>query len=519
MSLEDRVMTYHAPPSPPTGEAPLTGGATPAGYPGAPFGSHPGPGGSWFNLYRPRQGRKVAGVCGAIGHATNTDPVLWRVLTAVLVVFGGVGLLVYALGWLLIPEEGDTASPLAALLGRGRSSTASGATILLILLVIMIAGVVLNDSTRNILLISGIAGLVYLIARRPVESPPSVPTPMPSPADDLSYRPPFAPHGPFAGASGGSSPTPSSTPDVSVSPPVAVSEASPTPPAPAAPSPTGGADQEVTVKVPLDQPSPLAKASEVTQPLSTDATATPGSRPAADDGTRLLELAEQYRMGAHLQSALTEPLPLSSASPAPDTTAKPARSILGRITIFTTLIALGFLALIDGAGTPVPAAAYLACALAVIGVGLLVGTWFGRARGLIILGMVLTLALPATVISSRVQFQIDGDLWWSPTSVSELQDEYSISLGYGVLDLSGVDFTDQTAQIRAEVFFGNLEIIVPPDVRIGVTYDVNMGNALVLGQTFSGFDDSETTVYVTDTGVGTLILDIDVNGGNLEVHR
>ena len=67
------------------------------------------------------QGRYIAGVCAALGRATNTDPVLWRVLLAVLGFFGGVGILLYLIGWLLIPAEGDTASPIESLLGRGRS--------------------------------------------------------------------------------------------------------------------------------------------------------------------------------------------------------------------------------------------------------------------------------------------------------------------------------------------------------------------------------------------------------------
>ena len=46
---------------------------------------------------------------------------LWRVLLAVLGFFGGVGMLVYLIGWLIIPGEGDTASPIESLLGRGRS--------------------------------------------------------------------------------------------------------------------------------------------------------------------------------------------------------------------------------------------------------------------------------------------------------------------------------------------------------------------------------------------------------------
>ena len=42
----------------------------------------------------------LAGVCGAFGRATNTDPVLWRVVLVVLTIFGGIGVLAYLVGWL-----------------------------------------------------------------------------------------------------------------------------------------------------------------------------------------------------------------------------------------------------------------------------------------------------------------------------------------------------------------------------------------------------------------------------------
>ena len=108
---------------PPTAPTSPTGGddapRPPGGYPppsgGASFTSR-------YGLVRPRHGRYLAGVCAAIGRATNTDPVLWRVLLAVLGFFGGVGILVYVAAWLIIPGEGDTASPIESMLGRGRSS-------------------------------------------------------------------------------------------------------------------------------------------------------------------------------------------------------------------------------------------------------------------------------------------------------------------------------------------------------------------------------------------------------------
>ena len=60
-------------------------------------------------LERPRESA-FRGVCSALARATGTDPVLWRVLFAVLVVFDGLGLLLYLVGMLLIPYEGEPQS-------------------------------------------------------------------------------------------------------------------------------------------------------------------------------------------------------------------------------------------------------------------------------------------------------------------------------------------------------------------------------------------------------------------------
>jgi phage shock protein PspC (stress-responsive transcriptional regulator) len=54
----------------------------------------------------------VTGVAGGLGEYFGVDPVLFRVLFAVLSFFGGVGLLLYLLCWLLIPEPDATSSAL-----------------------------------------------------------------------------------------------------------------------------------------------------------------------------------------------------------------------------------------------------------------------------------------------------------------------------------------------------------------------------------------------------------------------
>ncbi|GAA1657409.1 hypothetical protein GCM10009744_58030 [Kribbella alba] len=65
---------------------------------------------------RSRSDRMVAGVCGGIARALNIDPVLVRVVMAVLVL-SGPGLLFYAAAWMLMPDEGSDRSAAQSLLG------------------------------------------------------------------------------------------------------------------------------------------------------------------------------------------------------------------------------------------------------------------------------------------------------------------------------------------------------------------------------------------------------------------
>ncbi len=52
--------------------------------------------------------RLVAGVCGGIAEYLRVDPTLVRLVVTLLTLFGGSGVLVYAVGWLVMPDaRGD----------------------------------------------------------------------------------------------------------------------------------------------------------------------------------------------------------------------------------------------------------------------------------------------------------------------------------------------------------------------------------------------------------------------------
>lgn len=114
---------------------------------------------------RPLGGRKFAGVAAGIGYRYGIDPTLVRVAFIVAAIFGGFGAFLYLVGWLLLPQEGDTASPIEALFGRGYSSTSSGKTILLVILLFPTSGWALGGvrwtSGGSILLFALIAFVVY----------------------------------------------------------------------------------------------------------------------------------------------------------------------------------------------------------------------------------------------------------------------------------------------------------------------------------------------------------------------
>jgi phage shock protein PspC (stress-responsive transcriptional regulator) len=52
----------------------------------------------------------LAGVASGLAQDLEVDPVLVRIAFVVLVFFGGLGIFLYLACWLLIPEEGRSAS-------------------------------------------------------------------------------------------------------------------------------------------------------------------------------------------------------------------------------------------------------------------------------------------------------------------------------------------------------------------------------------------------------------------------
>lgn len=77
------------------------------------------------HLYRSHANRVLGGICGGLGEYFGIDPVLVRLVWLLLILFGGLGLILYPIAWLIIPLEPEAEKGLPSAesqegIGKGR---------------------------------------------------------------------------------------------------------------------------------------------------------------------------------------------------------------------------------------------------------------------------------------------------------------------------------------------------------------------------------------------------------------
>ncbi len=150
----------------------------------------PAPGLASPDLERPTL-HTYRGVCSALARTTGTEVLLWRILFIVLAFFDGLGILLYLVGLLTIPREGERQSVTERLV-RGPNRGLRRDEILLIALTVLVAGNML-DHGNNLIALAVITGIVLLFLqgrrdappREPVGTPPLVRPTLPRPLDPI----------------------------------------------------------------------------------------------------------------------------------------------------------------------------------------------------------------------------------------------------------------------------------------------------------------------------------------------
>ncbi len=196
------------------------------------------------------------------------------------------------------------------------------------------------------------------------------------------------------------------------------------------------------------------------------------------------------------------------------------RSPLTRITLAAVLLVAAGAGLLGDAGVvSVSVQTVLALCLAVIGVGLIVGSWWRPPYGLIVLGLLLVPTVFATGISDVPIHGGAGDRLWEPQTVSQLGDGYQLGAGSLTVDLTRVPFGQGTTTVHLELGMGRLDVVVPADVPLDIHAQVGAGEARLLDKVDNGLTVDSRVHADGSAAVGLLNLDLHTGFGQVNVRR
>lgn len=211
----------------------------------------------------------------------------------------------------------------------------------------------------------------------------------------------------------------------------------------------------------------------------------------------------------------------SAAPPVARARAPRERSRLGVLTAGSAMIAVSVAVLLDGVGAiTLDVGRFPALALVMLGAGLLVGAWWGRARGAIALGVMV---LPVALVLSLIHMPFGGEIA-SRTLSPRRNDPFPVSqrllAGELSLDLMRTDLVGSTHTLTIEMGAGAVHLVVPRDVTVHLLATVGMGGLRVMGHPDRvGIDLLRDVTLPGAPGGGRLFLRVDQGIGNVELYR
>ena len=218
---------------------------------------------------------------------------------------------------------------------------------------------------------------------------------------------------------------------------------------------------------------------------------------------------------ADLRAAHLRPAHLRAAPP------RNPRKRGPKLFLFTVaLIALaeGVLGVVDLSGVSVVDSAYPALALGITAAMLVLGAFWGRAGGLIALGLVAAIATAGATLGNAID---DEDRSYAPTTAGEVQEQYDFGGGRFTLDLSDVSDVDALdgRDIAIDGVGGRIEVIVPDGMDVDVRTQVAGGDSRVFDQRSDGFDVTQNGFLDGGDDVPDLSIHIDLVGGEILVRE
>ncbi|MER7667809.1 PspC domain-containing protein [Kitasatospora sp. NPDC096128] len=451
-------------------------------------------------LTRTEHHRVVAGVCGGLGRHLDIDPVVFRVVTVVLCLSGGLGLFLYGLAWLIVPTE-DGAD------GKGRggrtelqrvlTGRVDGQSIGAVLLTVIGTGVFFSsmgdgDQLFPLLLLGG---LVFLAVRYDPERRRGR-----FRGRGRRHGGPYDRHFPDADGHGWPQ-------DEAARARHAADQAAGTVPADSpVPGPSG-----YLWDPRHPERNPYGAGEQGAPPPAAGPKVPPPGGPAQPWWQRA-DLPEGDPLRKERPERRREPAAVRHPK---------ERSPLG---FFGFLLAIGAATAVWSASvghTDVTklSTVVLATGLLVIGLTLLLAAKFGKARKLAALGLLTTLALAFAGHSPHTVQDAVGDRSWTVATAADLKDRYNLGAGNIRLDLSRLDPAGGTVATKVDLGAGELVVTVPTDVTVDLVARVGLGNVTVPGDRNDGTGRHVYQLGPLDgrPSKGTIDLQLGIGLGDIKV--
>ncbi|HYP45954.1 MAG TPA: PspC domain-containing protein [Propionibacteriaceae bacterium] len=427
--------------------------------------------------------RKVAGVCAGMAQHWGVDPLVVRLACALLAVSGGVGVVLYLAGWLMMPGANRSHPTVFDTVGDQLRSWPRELRIALV----VVGGVVMLGMVRKLTPFGfGPAVVLALVwyfgyyktrgrrrVRRWAMTQQLVPT-----SSQLTSSPPLA----------GSVPA---------------------------------------VRPPLTSDTPFTQAVADWQQRVAHVRAATATPPAYPPYPVDLDYQAYPLQAVSPVPAAADPVRPDTGSPAfggrrrvSRANAPSAKRLRLAATGVLVLTMVG-LAGVDRGVRPVPVAGYLATALLVLGLTLVAATWLGRAPGILPVALLVMLATLVTTATGPVASAYGWDSQQlSYRSASQLVAGDQRRLGMLSVDLTQLAVTEN-ANYRAHVDAGALRVTVPKGAHVVVNWRLRSGAFVVDGEDMQAGEHLSGVKHFPgrDPLVKTVVLELSVDRGVLEVRR
>lgn len=192
--------------------------------------------------------------------------------------------------------------------------------------------------------------------------------------------------------------------------------------------------------------------------------------------------------------------------------------ILFWFTLALIATGVGTLGIIDVSGTSVPDAAYPALALSLTGAMLLLGAFWGRAGGLIFVGLLAAIATLGATASDNY----DGErLTYAPASSAEVRSSYEMGAGELTLDLSAVGDVEglDGRELTIDGGIGDIEVVIPDGMDVSVDATTGVGAVKLFGEETDGLDTTQQRFFDGGDDVPDMRIIIDLGVGQVTVRE